>query len=374
METLFYHPLTPFQWSLVIGFGLCFIIEVSYLIFYIRNLNKTKPQPTQNDIAPVSIIICSKNQAHYLEKNLPAFLNQDFTEYEVIVVDNGSVDDTEDVLIRLKNQFKHLRSTKIPIDEKFKHNKKLAITIGVKAAKYNQILHINPNSYPKTKEWLRNTANLAHDKLYNSYSNFEFQKGFLYNFFRYDILKQSVKISSFTTSQKLYAGNSFNMSFQKSKFLENKGYAGNAHFEAGYDHILCNDLAKKSDYIYSTNPSTKITIDSKNCKKVWKSLNKHYYKSRYNIPFKRKFLIDLEPITQFFFILFLALCLMYTKLHLTLLTICIIKIAVKGYCFKISASHLREENLFLSSYVYVFIRPIFKLLFYIQNNIYSLRS
>lgn len=374
METYFYHLLTPFQWFLVIGLVVTFFIDLIYTFFYLKNFKTCSKSSIQTNSVPVSIIICAKNQAHYLEKNLPGFLNQEYPEFEVVIVDNGSVDDTEDVLIRLKNKYSHLRSTKIPIDNKFKHNKKLALTIGVKAAKYNQIIHLNPNSYTENPAWLQHTIQHASGKLYNAYSNFEYQKGFFYNFIRYDILKQTVKVAAFTKANKPYAGNAFNMSFLKSNFLANKGYAGNAHFEAGYDHLLSNDLAKKSEYKFSTNPEIKITIDSKNHAKVWKIINKHYYKSRKYIPLKRKLFLDTEPIVQFSFLVFLIASFLYTNLYFLLFAICLIKITVKGYCLKKYVSHLREENLFISSYVYVFIRPLYKLLFYIQSHIYSKRS
>ncbi|WP_321279406.1 glycosyltransferase [Marinifilum fragile] len=374
METYFYHTLTPIQWLLIIGLVLTFFIDLIYSIFYLRKFKSKEKTYIHSETIPVSIIICAQNQAQYLEKNLTGLLTQDYPEYEIIVVDNGSVDDTEDVLIRLKNIYQHLKSTKIPIDEKFKHNKKLAITIGVKAAKFDQIIHLNPNSFTYSKTWLQNTVANAQGKLYNAYSNFESQKGFFYNFLRYDIIKHTIKLASFTNANKLYAGNSFNMSFLKSDFLENKGYAGNAHFEAGYDHILSLDLAKKSKYTFSTNPDSKITIDTKNYYNTWKTINKHYFRSRKYIPLKRKLLLDLEPIAQFLFAVLLILALVKTQLYFAILSICIARFFIKGYCFKISARHLREENLFLSSYVYVLLRPLYKLLFYIQSQIYSKRS
>jgi Glycosyltransferases, probably involved in cell wall biogenesis len=374
LETYFYHTLTPIQWLLIIGLIITFFIDLIYSIFYLRKFKSKEKTYIHSETIPVSIIICAQNQAQYLEKNLTGLLTQDYPEYEIIVVDNGSVDDTEDVLIRLKNIYQHLKSTKIPIDEKFKHNKKLAITIGVKAAKFDQIIHLNPNSFTYSKTWLQNTVANAQGKLYNAYSNFESQKGFFYNFLRYDIIKHTIKLASFTNVNKLYAGNSFNMSFLKSDFLENKGYAGNAHFEAGYDHILSLDLAKKTKYTFSTSPDSKITIDTKNYYNTWKTINKQYFKSRKHIPLKRKLLLDLEPFAQFLFVVLLILALVKTQLYFALLAICIVRFFIKGYCFKISTRHLREENLFLSSYVYVLLRPLYKLLFYIQSQIYSKRS
>ena len=56
-----------------------------------------------------SIVMTVYDQASELESNLPAFLTQEYEPgYEVIVVDETSTDNTEDVLKIMKNDYPHL--------------------------------------------------------------------------------------------------------------------------------------------------------------------------------------------------------------------------------------------------------------------------
>jgi len=51
------------------------------------------------DIGPkVSVVVATYNRADILAENIESVLNQDFDSYEVIYVDDGSTDDTADVL------------------------------------------------------------------------------------------------------------------------------------------------------------------------------------------------------------------------------------------------------------------------------------
>ena len=55
------------------------------------------------------------DNAQELERNLPAFLTQDYAPgYEIIIVDESSTDETEDVLKRFKHQHNNLYTTFIP--------------------------------------------------------------------------------------------------------------------------------------------------------------------------------------------------------------------------------------------------------------------
>ena len=95
----------------------------------------------KTDKSGFSIVMSVYDQAPDLEANLPAFLTQEYEPgYEVIVVDETSTDNTEDVLKILKNEYPHLYTTFLPKPNRQIIRRKLAINIGAKAAKNEWVI------------------------------------------------------------------------------------------------------------------------------------------------------------------------------------------------------------------------------------------
>ena len=94
-----------------------------------------------------------------LEQHLPAFLTQTYEPgYEVVVVDESSTDNTDDVLKLMKQQYSHLYSTFLPKPDIHVTRKRLALTIGVKAAKNEWIILSDINSFPQSATWLQSIS------------------------------------------------------------------------------------------------------------------------------------------------------------------------------------------------------------------------
>lgn len=58
-----------------------------------------------NNPIAISIILPCYNVASYLPKCLESLMQQDFIDFETICIDDGSTDETLDVLLRMKQQF-----------------------------------------------------------------------------------------------------------------------------------------------------------------------------------------------------------------------------------------------------------------------------
>lgn len=113
------------------------------------------------DLQPVSIIIASHDDAQQLEKHLPSILQQDYpVGYEVIVVIQKGDHDVEDALKRIKYTYEqqggdaHFYVTYIPQTSRYMSRRKLAITLGVKAAKNEWLLLLDSDCAPSSPQWL----------------------------------------------------------------------------------------------------------------------------------------------------------------------------------------------------------------------------
>lgn len=106
-----------------------------------------------------SVIMAVCEKARELEESLPDFLAQTYEPgYEVIVVDESSTDDTEDVLKLFKQKYPQLYSTFIPKPNRNITRRRLALSIGVKAAKNEWVIFTDINAKPTSEEWLKEIA------------------------------------------------------------------------------------------------------------------------------------------------------------------------------------------------------------------------
>lgn len=108
-----------------------------------------------------SIVLAVHDQASAIAENLPTLLTQQYEDYEVIVVDESSADNTADILKQLKATHSHLYTTFLP-KYQFQNNKqRLAFTIGVKAAKKGWIIFADIDSLPSSEQWLQELSDFA---------------------------------------------------------------------------------------------------------------------------------------------------------------------------------------------------------------------
>ena len=84
-----------------------------------RRIRKDKKLPADSQLLPadapgVSVVLCAHNERENLSNYLQALLTQDYPTYEVIVVDDGSEDDTRAIIERYMVQDPRLHMTFVP--------------------------------------------------------------------------------------------------------------------------------------------------------------------------------------------------------------------------------------------------------------------
>ena len=109
-----------------------------------------------------SVIMTVYDQARSLEERLPAFLTQEYGgDYDVIVVDESSADDTDDVLKLLKQEYKHLYTTFLPKPNRNIIRRRMALSIGVKASKNDWVIFTDIDHAPASAYWLGELSEAA---------------------------------------------------------------------------------------------------------------------------------------------------------------------------------------------------------------------
>jgi biofilm PGA synthesis N-glycosyltransferase PgaC len=145
--------------SILVVFGLMLVMQLGYYLFtFIKvSIYKLKPHPVS--YPPVSVVICARNEEENLKNFLPLVLQQEYPQYEVIVVNDCSWDGSQDLLEALQKDHKHLNIREIKEVEGREHGKKFALTIGIKAARYETLLLTDADCYPTSSDWITHMIN-----------------------------------------------------------------------------------------------------------------------------------------------------------------------------------------------------------------------
>lgn len=131
----------------------CLFIQTLFWIICSFNLKKNKRLPVRDivDIPHVSIVICARNEADNLRKNLPGFLRQKNIRPEIIVVNDNSKDDTGRVLAEYSADHPHLKV--INADPRTGPGKKAALQQGLEAATSSVVLLSDADCRPENENW-----------------------------------------------------------------------------------------------------------------------------------------------------------------------------------------------------------------------------
>ena len=111
--------------------------------------------PVSAELPPVSVVIAARNEYENLERNLKAILEQDYPNFEVVVVNDCSWDDSQKLLEYYQEVYPNLKICKLIEQEKYPTGKKFALTIGIKAALHEHLVFTDADCQPAGNQWLR---------------------------------------------------------------------------------------------------------------------------------------------------------------------------------------------------------------------------
>lgn len=348
---------------LIIAFLIITFIQLLYyLVVFIRlAFYKVVNEENVSEILPISVIICAKNERDNLLQFLPEFLNQDYPTYEVIVVNDHSVDDTEDVLKAFTMQYKKLKVVNVPDNDRFYGSKKFALTLGIKAAQYGHVLLTDADCKPSSKNWIKWMSNYAaKKKIILGFGAYEKQKGLLNKLIRFDTFFTAVQYLSLAICKIPYMGVGRNLAYDKELFFKNKGFSSHQHILSGDDDLFINEVADKFNTQIVLNKEAHTISVPKSTFKLWiRQKRRHLTTGKY-YKFIHKLLLSLYPMSFLsFIILFILLVLNIQPVHL-IVGLFMLRYLIQMLIFKGIEKKLASNDLW-------FLSPFFELFFMLFN-------
>lgn len=332
-----------------------------YLYVYIQLLfNPKKSNPKTADLPPVSVVICARNEEQNLEQFLPLVLEQDYPNFEVVVVNDCSFDDSDMVLKRLSEKYSHLKVTTIKPDEKFTHGKKLALTIGIKAAKNEWVLLTDADCRPESKNWITCMASKFGEtnEVVLGYGGYIPTKGLLNKFIRFDTLFIAMQYIGFAIIGKPYMGVGRNLAYRRDLFFRNKGFASHATLNSGDDDLFVQQVASGKNTTVSFGQDS--ITRSVACKsfKQWVLQKQRHLTTAPHYRFSTQLLLSLEPLTRLlFWITGISLIVMQYNIQI-ILGVMAFRILVIHITLKLVMNRLNERKIFILSLLYDLFAPL----------------
>lgn len=245
---------------LLILFWSATLTQLFFWIFIFSRLAFHRQPPLEADSGenaetPVSVVICARNEAENLRKNLPFFLNQDYPVFEVIVVNDNSFDKTWDLLLDVSKKNPILRP--INLNEVTLPGKKTALTEGILAARYDVVLLSDADCRPASRHWLRLMQSVLQDDkdIGLGFSPYRSEKGFLNIFIRFEAIYTAIQYLSFSLVKFPYMGVGRNLIYRKSLFFRAGGFRSHEEIASGDDDLFVNQAADARNTVICIHPN-----------------------------------------------------------------------------------------------------------------------
>ncbi len=194
---------------------------------------------------PVSVIVCARDEYYNLKENLPLLLSQDYSTFEVVVVNHGSEDETNYLLRDLADIHKNLKIVNVSQDLNFFTGKKFPLSIGIKSASYEVLLFTDADCKPSSNQWIRRmAANFTEEtEIVLGYGAYNKSGSLLNLLIRFDTTRIAMNYLGFARAGMPYMGVGRNMAYRKSLFFEQNGFISHYRIQSGDDDLFINKAA-----------------------------------------------------------------------------------------------------------------------------------
>ncbi len=232
------------------AFCLFIVVVVVQFLYYIVVFGKfsfAKPQNATPKRIPISVIVCAKNEEENVKTLVPLLAEQNYPQFEIVLIDDASSDNTLEVFEEFEKQYPNIKLVKVENNEAFWGNKKYALTLGIKAAKHEYLLFTDADCVPASKDWIANMSSqfTVEKTIVLGYGAYERVAGsFLNKIIRYETLLTATQYFSWAKLGKPYMGVGRNLAYKREEFFKVRGFMDHMKIRSGDDDLFINQAAE----------------------------------------------------------------------------------------------------------------------------------
>lgn len=276
------------------------ILQLYYVLFIFRGLAfyKSFPKRKTPEI-PVSIIIAARNESRSIQDNLRFILEQEYSNFEVIVVNNNSIDDSAQILSEIKKEFNVLQVVELNNPKHIRQGKKLPLTLGIKAAKNEHLLLTDADCRPQSKQWIKTMVKGFNHKqeIILGYGPNQKERGILNAIIRFDTAWIGINYFSFALSRQPYMGVGRNLAYTQKAYHSVDGFKSHYALSSGDDDLFIQEASKKSTVGIQIDRDSYCFSPAKTSWSAWINQKSRHYTTSTKYSFIKKLLLAIYPIT-----------------------------------------------------------------------------
>jgi cellulose synthase/poly-beta-1,6-N-acetylglucosamine synthase-like glycosyltransferase len=350
-------------------FSLAAVIQLFYYYFFYLSVYTYKLKTQGKSTHPVSVIICARNEAENLSNFLPSILEQDYPDYEVIVVNDCSEDNSYDILGKYLTQYPHLKVSTVNKDPKFTHNKKFAQFIGIKAAKNEILLFTDADCQPESDKWLEGMTSHFEEKItfVLGYGGYLIEKGLLNKYIRYDSMTIAMQYLAMAIRGIPYMGVGRNLAYRRSAFFANKGFGVHINLASGDDDLFVNTNASGLNTCVEFRKHTHTRSVPKSTVSEWITQKKRHLTTAPYYKLRDKLLLTTEPVARVIYYTAFIILLSFSFLWPFVLAIFGIRLITQIIVFILVQKRLNEPHLLTYSLIFDIFSPVINSIVFLSN-------
>jgi cellulose synthase/poly-beta-1,6-N-acetylglucosamine synthase-like glycosyltransferase len=323
---------------------------VFYSFIYSGFAFKRKNKASIDEFPAVSVVICARNEETFLKQNLPYVLEQDYPNYEVIVVNDCSSDGSQPLLNDLQKKHPRLRNLTIQEDKIYKHSKKLPLTVGIRSAQYEYLVFTDADCRPASTNWLKSMMSSFDEKteIVLGYGAYTKKKGMVNYMIRMDTFQIGLQYLSLAIAGMPYMGVGRNLAYRKSLFMKQKGFAPFCHIQSGDDDLFVNKAATRFNTRIAAGPDSVTLSEPKETLKEWVRQKRRHVSTAKYYKFSTLLVLGITTMSQYLF-WFSFVPLLFTGWWQIVLGLFSIRLLLQLLVFNKAMKKLGESDLLLYS-------------------------
>lgn len=340
----------PHVVELILFGTFCLVIatQLFYYLYFFSRLAFFNPKTkTQSQEYPVSVIVCARDEAHNLTKNLPGILVQRYsTTHEVIVVNDNSIDETKYLLEEFRKSFKNLMPVALTQEAKMIPGKKYPLSIGIKTAKYEIVLLTDADCVPGSEYWIKKMQDGFEPSIdiVLGYGAYHKLPGLLNKLVRFETFHTALQYLSYALAGLPYMGVGRNLAYKKDLFFKNKGFSFINHIPGGDDDLFINKVAnEKNTTIVIDAAAHTLSEPPQTWSRWWTQKYRHYTTAKFYRS-KHKFLLGLYTLSHILIYPLFIISLLFFAWWIVLIVFGL-RLIVQAFVFNKTMKQLNEADL-----------------------------